>query len=160
MQQIRRYAVLSKNRSNYFVFGKQLAISEIAGLVMGVIVAEISTYFFYEKKADISLYSGIADYSASIVGFFVIHYHDSRRYYTEYDRLERFIKVLKSMLRIWPTVVIADVAYIFCRPYIQYLLLTYGLESGVAATIAHFIAFGIFNAIAIFSKSIADYASS
>jgi hypothetical protein len=30
----------------------------------------------------------------------------------------------------------------------------------VAATIAHFIAFGIFNAIAIFSKSIADYASS
>lgn len=51
MQQIRRYAVfLSKNRSNYFLFGKQLAISEIAGLVMGVIVAEISTYFLYEKK--------------------------------------------------------------------------------------------------------------
>ena len=90
----------------------------------------------------------------------MIYYHDSKRYYLEYDRLQRFKKVLKSILHIWPTIAIADVAYIFCRPYIQYLLLTYGLESSVAATIAHFVAFGIFNAIAIFSKSMADYVRS
>jgi hypothetical protein len=34
------------------------------------------------------------------------------------------------------------------------ICLTYGLESGVAATIAHFIAFGIFNGIAIFQKAL------
>jgi hypothetical protein len=158
MQEVRRYIIfLTKNRTTYLVFGKQLAISEIAGLVMGVIVAEISAYFLLDKKVDVSLYSGIADYAASIVCFFVIYYHDNKRYYIEYDKSERIEKVLKNTLRIWPSVAIADVAYIICRPYIHYLLMIFGLESGMAATIAHFVSFGIFNIIAIFSKSIIDY---
>jgi hypothetical protein len=158
IQEIRRYVVyLSKNKTNYFVFGKQLAISEIAGLVIGVIIAEISAYFLFDKKVDVSIYSGIADYAASIVCFFVIYYYDNKRYYIEYKKSERIKKVVKSTLRIWPSVVIADVAYIISRPYIHYLLMVSGLESGVAATIAHFAAFGIFNIIAIFSKSMVDY---
>jgi hypothetical protein len=36
-------------------------------------------------------------------------------------------------------------------------LLVSGLEAGVAATIAHFAAFGVFNGVAILSRSIIDY---
>jgi hypothetical protein len=160
MQEIRRYIVfLAKNKTTYLVFGKELAISEIAGLLVGVIVAEVSAYFLFDKKVDVSLYSAIADYAASIVCFIVIYYQDNKRYYRE-DKSERIIKVIKSAFRIWPSVIIADIAYIICRPYIHYLLMVSGLETGVAATIAHFVAFGIFNVIAIFSKSVVDYVRS
>ncbi len=161
MQEIRRYIVfLAKNKAAYLVFGKQLAISEIAGLLVGIIVAEISSYFLFNKKVDVSLYSGIADYAASIVCFIVIYYQDNKRYYREDDNSKRIRKIIKSVFRIWPSVIIADVAYIICRPYIHYLLMISGLETGVAATIAHFVAFGIFNVIAIFSKSVVDYVKS
>jgi len=33
----------------------------------------------------------------------------------------------------------------------------HGLETSIAAIIAHFVAFGLFNIIAILSKSIVDY---
>jgi len=38
--------------------------------------------------------------------------------------------------------------------------MVYGLEAGMAATIAHFVAFGLFNIIAILSRSIVDYVRS
>src|SRR5262249_6810368 len=98
----------------------------IAGLVMGIIVADISAYFLYDKKADISLYSGITDYAASIVCFFVMYYHDNKRYYIEYGKPERIKQILKSMLCIWPSVALADIAYIISRPYIHYLLMIHG----------------------------------
>jgi hypothetical protein len=158
MQEIRKYiAFVGRNKTAYIAFGKQLAISEIAGLLVGVIVAELSAYFLFDKKVDVTFYSGIADYAASIVCFLAIYYQDNKEYYREDDNSKRIGKIIKSALRIWPSVVLADIAYIISRPYIHYLLMINGLESGIAATIAHFIAFGIFNVIATFSKSIVDY---
>ena len=92
--------------------------------------------------------------------FLAIYYQDNKGYYREDDKSKRIGKIIKSAFRIWPSVVVADIAYIISRPYIHYLLMINGLEGGIAATIAHFIAFGIFNAIAIFSKSIVDYVRS
>jgi hypothetical protein len=59
---------------------------------------------------------------------------------------------------LWPSVVAADVAFIIVRPSLHYLSLSFGLEAGVAATLAHFLAFGVFNLVAIFSRSLVDYA--
>lgn len=70
---IRYFAFIRKNKRVYLVFGRQLVISEIAGLVAGVLVAEgISGYFFFNKKIEVSLYSGIADYAASILSLVCI----------------------------------------------------------------------------------------
>jgi hypothetical protein len=40
------------------------------------------------------------------------------------------------------------------------VLLVSGLEAGFAATVAHFTAFGVFNGIAILSRSVIDYMKS
>jgi len=158
-QEIKKYfAFIKKNKSTYLVFGKQLLISEVAGLVVGILVAEgLSAYFFFDKKIDVPLYSGIGDYAASILAFLVIYYHDNKRYYKEDKGLLRIGKIIKSAFSIWTSVIIADIAYIICRPYLHYLLMIYGLETGIAATIAHFAAFGIFNTVAILSRSMVDY---
>jgi hypothetical protein len=161
MKEIRSYiSFLAKNKAKYLVFSKQLAISEVAGLLAGIFAAEVSSYFLFDKNIDISLYSGIADYAASIICFIAIYYHDNKKYYIDDYKRERIKKIIKSALHIWPSIALADIAYIISRPYIQYLLMVYGLEAGMAATIAHFIAFGLFNIIAILSRSIVDYARS
>ena len=60
MKEIRSYIeFLANNKSKYLVFSKQLAISEVAGLL-----AEVSSYFLNDKNIYISPYSGIADYAA------------------------------------------------------------------------------------------------
>jgi hypothetical protein len=119
------------NRPVYFNFNRQLVIGELAGFAAGVGVAEAAATATRDELA-ISVSSGVADYAGSILGFLAIFYRDSRA---------------QS----------ADVAYILVRPYIHYVLLVSGLEAGVAATIAHFAAFGVFNGVAILSRSIIDY---
>jgi hypothetical protein len=156
LESIKNYlAFVRKNKSDYLLFNKQLVFSEIAGLVFGLIAAEASKSF---SKIENSLYSGIIDYCASIGFFFIIYYYDNKKYYLDCSRSTRIIKIVKSAFSIWPSIIIADVAYVIARPYFHYLLVIYGLETGLAATIAHFLAFGIFNLVAVVSKSMIDYA--
>jgi len=154
-QNIKNYFIfVRKNKANYLLFNKQLVFSEIAGLIAGLIVAEASKSF---NKIENSFYSGITDYCASLGFFFIIYYYDNKKYYINLNRSNRFKEIIKSALSIWPSIIIADVAYIISRPYFQYLLLVHGLETGLSAAIAHFLAFAVFNLIAIGSKSIMDY---
>jgi hypothetical protein len=148
-------AFVKKNKVNYFIFNKQLVFSEIAGLISGLIVAEM---FYSLSKASNSFYSGITDYIFSIVFFLIIYYYDNKKNYQHYKYYNRIKKILKSAISFWPSIIIADIAYLIARPYIHYMLISlFGLETGLAATIAHFFAFGLFNIIAILSKSIIDF---
>ena len=123
MKEIRSYIeFLANNKSKYLVFSKQLAISEVAGLLAGIIVAEVSSYFLNDKNIYISPYSGIADYAASIICFLAIYYHDNRKYYIDEYKLERIIKVIKSALHIWPSIALADIAHIISRLMIKIIL--------------------------------------
>jgi hypothetical protein len=156
LQNIKNYfAFVRKNKSDYLLFNKQLVFSEIAGLVLGLIAAEASRSF---TKIENSLYSGFIDYCASIGFFFIIYYYDNKKYYLDFSRSTRLIKIIKSAFSIWPSIIIADVAYVIARPYFHYVLMTHGLETGLAATVAHFLAFGVFNLIAVVSKSMIDFA--
>jgi hypothetical protein len=97
MKEIRSYIdFLAKNRSKYLVFSRRLVISEVAGLLAGIIAAEISSYFLNDKDIGISLYSGIADYSASIICFIAISYHDNKKHYIDEYKRERIKKVIKK----------------------------------------------------------------
>jgi len=157
---IRKYfRFIQANRPTYYNFNKQLVLGELAGFVAGVGVAEATSAFTYDEIA-ISLTSGIADYAGSILGFLALFYRDNRLQYQDLSRKERIMRIMKSALSLWPSVMVADIAYILVRPYAHYLLLLYGLEVGIAATIAHFIAFGVFNSVAILSRSMIDYAKS
>ena len=100
---------------------------------------------------------GIADYTGSLLGFLGIFYSDNKMQYRELGRKERFKRIMKNAFSLWPSVAAADVAYILARPSIHYILLVSGLEAGIAATIAHFAAFGVFNGVAMLSRSIVDY---
>jgi hypothetical protein len=144
------------NRPVYFGFNKQLVLGELAGFAAGVGMAEVAAAIT-KDELTISLLSGAADYAGSILGFLAVFYRDSKAQYSELARKERFRRIMKDAFSLWPSVATADVAYIFARPYIHYILLVSGLEAGVAATIAHFAAFGIFNGVAILSRSIIDY---
>jgi len=106
------------------------------------------------------LTSGVADYAASILGFFAIFYYDKKPHYRELSRNERFKRIAKEALSLWPAIAAVDIAYIFMRPYLHYILLVSGFEAGIAATVAHFVAFGVFNGVAILSRSIIDYIKS
>jgi hypothetical protein len=144
------------NRPVYFNFNRQLVIGELAGFAAGVGVAEAAATATRDELA-ISVSSGVADYAGSILGFLAIFYRDSRAQYGELAGKERFKRIMKDAFSLWPSVAAADVAYILVRPYIHYVLLVSVLEAGVAATIAHFAAFGVFNGVAILSRSIIDY---
>lgn len=144
------------NRPVYFNFNKQLVIGELAGFAAGVGTAEVVAAATLDELA-ISVSSGIADYAGSILGFLAIFYRDSKAQHSELAGKERFKRIMKDAFSLWPSVAAADIAYIFTRPYIHYILLVSGLEAGVAATIAHFAAFGVFNGVAILSRSIIDY---
>lgn len=147
------------NKSTYFHFNKQLFIGELVGFGAGVGVAE-ATVFLAADELTNSLSSGIADYAASILGFFAIFYHDKKPHYRELTRSERFKRIAKEAFSLWPAIAAADIAYIFLRPYLHYILLVSGLEAGIAATVAHFVAFGVFNGVAILSRSMIDYMKS
>ena len=106
----------------------------------------------------ISAYSSGADYGGSVAGFLAVYYHDHKSCFPDHSGFGRVKMVLKSALKLWPSVIAADVAFILVRPSLHYLSLSLGLEAGIAATFAHFLSFGVFNLVAIFSKSIFDYA--
>jgi hypothetical protein len=150
------FRFVQSKRPVYFNFNKQLVIGELAGFAAGVGVAEAAAAAAGDELA-ISVSSGVADYAGSILGFLAIFYRDSRVQYDELAGKERFKRIMKDAFSLWPSVAAADVAYILVRPYIHYVLLVSGLEAGVAATIAHFAAFGVFNGVAILSRSIIDY---
>jgi hypothetical protein len=151
---------VSSNRQVYFKFNKQLVTGELAGFGAGVGVAEAVAAAFTRDEFAISLSSGIADYAGSILGFLAIFYRDSRLQYRDLGRKGYFKRIMKDAFSLWPSVAAADVSYIFARPYIHYVLLLSGLEAGIAATVAHFAAFGVFNGVALLSRSIIDYLKS
>ncbi|HEX2013978.1 MAG TPA: hypothetical protein VLA68_02000 [Nitrososphaera sp.] len=153
------FKFLHDRRSTYIRFNKQLLIGELAGFGAGIAVAEASAWLMMDDVA-ISLYSSAADYSGSILGFLAIYYNDNKWRYKDEKRGTRVKNVLKAALSLWPSVVAADVAFILARPYFHYATLSLGLEAGVGATIAHFLAFAVFNGVAILSRSIIDYARS
>jgi hypothetical protein len=140
----------------YFHFNKQLVIGELAGFGAGIGVAEAAAALTQDELA-ISISSGFADYAGSILGFLAIFYHDSKSRFPELTTKDRFIRVMREAFQLWPSIVAADIAYIFIRPYMHFVLLLSGFEAGVAATIAHFAAFGVFNGVAILSRSIIDF---
>lgn len=155
---IRNYfRFLRKNRSTYLQFNKQLLIGELAGFGAGVAVAEGAASAGMDIYA-ISAYSSVADYGGSIAGFLAVYYNDHKSSFPDDSRTTRLKKVLRSVLKLWPSVLAADIAFILVRPSFHFLSLSLGLEAGVAATIAHFLAFGVFNLVAIFSRSMIDYA--
>lgn len=146
---------LKNNKNNYLTFNKQLVFAEVAGLIAGWVVAELSNSL---SRFNNSLYSGLTDYFASMIFFFIIYYMDNKKFYLGTTRFIRIKKIVKSAISIWPSIIIADIAYLFVRPYFHYILMTIlNLETGLAAIIAHFFAFGVFNVVAIISKSVIDY---
>ena len=156
---IKKYFVfIVANKRIYLVFNKQLIVGGLAGLLTGVAVAEAIS-FFTEDEILISVPSGIADYSASILGFLVVYYYDNKRHYLHLARNSRIRRILATAVSLWPTVVAADIAYLITRPYIHSVLLLLGLEAGLAAAVAHFIGVGIFNGTALLSKTVIDYVS-
>jgi hypothetical protein len=154
---IKKYLLfIIANKRIYILFNKQLIVGGLAGLFTGVAVAEVISYFT-KDEFTISVPSGIADYSASILGFLVVYYYDNKRQYLHLPRYSRIRRILGTALSLWPTVVAADIAYLITRPYVHSILLVFGLEAGLAAAVAHFIGVGIFNGTALLSKSIIDY---
>lgn len=154
---IRDYAnFVARNRSAYLSFNKQLLLAELFGFGAGIGVAEFAA-FLKADEFQISVHSSIADYSASVLGFLAIFYLDNRPPYMNLSKTERIKKILRKVFSLWPTVAAADLAFILARPYFHYLLLVASIETVLASTIAHFAAFGVFNMVAIFSRSIIDY---
>jgi hypothetical protein len=139
---VRRYLqFLVAKRSSYFQLNKQLIIGELAGLAAGISASELASNAGL-GELEISAYSSAADYAASIAGFLAVYYNDEKSQYREVPRKIRLKRVLGSALRLWPSVLAADVVFVLVRPYFQYLTLSVGLEAGISALIAHFIAFG------------------
>ncbi|HKU48771.1 MAG TPA: hypothetical protein VJP79_02370 [Nitrososphaera sp.] len=143
-------------RSTYLEFNKQLILGEMAGFGAGMLVAEGAASAGQDNFA-ISAYSSAADYGGSIAGFLGVYYFDYRSSHQDKTTRVRVFKVLKAAVKLWPSVLAGDVAFILVRPSLHYVSLSLGLEAGVAAALAHFLAFGVFNIVAIFSKSIVDY---
>ena len=148
---------LRDNRSTYLQFNKQLLIGELAGFGAGLLAAEGAASAGLNNYS-ISAYSSGADYGGSIAGFLAMYYNDHKASFPDDNGTRRLKKILKSALKLWPSVLAADIAFILVRPSFHYVSLSTGLEAGVAATIAHFLAFGVFNLVAIFSRSVVDYA--
>lgn len=147
---------LFKNRKKYLDFNKQLLIGELAGFFLGVLVSIIAG-IFTEANFVISLYSTIADYVGSITGFLILFYYDNKYQYGHLSKNLRIKKILALALSLWPSIVIADIAFILSRSYFQYIMLLNNFEPGIAATVAHFLAFGIFSIVAIISRSVFDF---
>ena len=148
---------LAANRSAYIRFNKQLLIGELAGFGAGVATAEISASSDF-NEIEISAYSSAADYAGSIAGFLAIYHNDHKDSFASLRGLARVRAVFSSALKLWPSVLAADVAFVLSRPYLHYVSMSMGLEPGIAAGLAHFLAFGVFNVVALISKSLIDFA--
>ena len=157
---IRQYfRFLLDRRATYVQFNKQLLLGELAGFGAGVVVAEVGASIALDDIAT-SAYSSAADYFGSILGFLAVYYYDQRSAHQGFSRSSKIKKILRNAFKLWPPVLAGDIAFIIARPYFHYVMLVSGIEPGFAATIAHFLAFGIFNCVAIFSRSMIDYARS
>jgi hypothetical protein len=175
---------LAANRKEYLNFSKQLFVAEIAGFIAGIAVAELfashssmtTTMINYNNNNNsdnfiISASSSAADYLVSLTAFFIIFYRDnsslyykghkknngSRHHHHRHYTFYRLRKVFGMALRLWPSIAVADIAFIITRPYFQYAFLQTGFEPGISAMLAHFVAFSIFNIVAMFSRSIIEF---
>jgi hypothetical protein len=140
----------------YVRFSKQLIIGELAGFGAGIALAEGSSWLGIDN-VGISLYSSAADYGGSILGFLAIVYSDNKKTFRQDSRKSRLKKTIKDALSLWPSVLVGDIAFILSRPYFHYESLSVGLEPGISASLAHLLAFAVFNGFAILSRSIIDY---
>jgi len=152
----RYFRFLSSRKSVYLAFNKQLLVAELAGFAAGVIAAEAAASISRDEFS-ISLSSSISDYAGSVMGFMAVYYHDTNHLYKDYKLHVRIKKVLRSAMGLWVSIISADIAFLIVRPYFHYVMLLTGVEAGVAGALAHFLAFTVFNGIAIFSRSIFDY---
>ena len=144
------------NAKDYKKFNKQLVIGEVAGFIAGLLVAELAAVVNFDGWL-ISILSSLADYSASMTGFFVIFYYDNKSSFIELNSIVRIKRISCMALGLWPSVLAADIIFLLVRPYIQHLLLGNNFDVGITSALAHFLAFGAFNLTAILSRSIFDY---
>jgi hypothetical protein len=147
---------VARNAKDYRKFNKQLVIGELAGFIAGLLVAEFAAVVNFDGWL-ISILSSLADYSASMSGFFVIFYYDNKSSYIELNSLVRIKRISGMALALWPSVLAADIVSLLVMSYIQHLLLGNNLDVGITSALAHFLAFGVFNLTAILSKSIFDF---
>lgn len=164
MGDIQKYLqFVARNAKDYKKLNKQLVISEIAGFFAGFLVTEMalaSPALLYNSSNGewlVSILSTVADYAAAIVGFLVIFYYDNKPSLTEFSTFARVRKVSRMALDLWPSVVSADIVFLLVRPYMQFLLLSNNIDVGVTSAVAHFVAFGAFNLVAVLSKSVFDF---
>lgn len=152
------FKYLAKNKKEYINFNKQLLIADGIGVASGFAAAEL-TASATKDEATISGISSAVDYIVSILGFLLIWYLDKKKEprYKKMEFWKRLKKITWSALRLWPSVALGDVAFIFSRPIAHYQLLLTGIEPGIASIIAHFIAFLTFNVVATISRSLVDY---
>lgn len=154
---VRRYLrFLASRRSVYLKFNKQLIIGELAGLGAGIAAAQAASSAGLDQLA-ITAYSSIADYGCSVAGFLFVYYNDYKSNYRDETGYRKFKAVMLSALSLWPSVIAADLAFVIGRPYVHYVSMSFGLEPGLAAALAHVLAFGLFNLVAVFSRSLIDY---
>lgn len=161
MSPIQKYLrFFARNSKTYIQFNKQLFLGELAGFLAGLAVAELVALWIAGDELAISVLSTGADYSAALSLFLIIFYYDQKASLMHLDKNSRIKKVLGLALRLWPAVAAADVAFLLARPYVHFELLQLNIDVGISATIAHFLAFGLFNLVAIFSRSLLDFRGS
>jgi hypothetical protein len=98
----------------------QIVIGEVAGFFAGLLVAELAATVNFDAWL-ISTLSSLADYSASMSGFFIIFYYD-KPFCIELIFLVRIKRISGMALALWPSVLAADIVFLLIRPYIQHLL--------------------------------------
>jgi hypothetical protein len=131
-------------------------LAELAGFGAGVIAAE-AVASVTEDEFAISISSSISDYAGSVLGFLALYYHDTKHLYKNDTFGTRLRKIMRGALGLWLSIISADIAFLIVRPYFHYAMLLTGVEPGLAGAFAHFMAFAVFNSVAIFSRSIFDY---
>ena len=161
MSPIQKYLkFFAHNSKTYIQFNKQLFLGELAGFLAGLAVAEFAALWMVDSELAISISSTGVDYSAALTMFLIIFYYDQKASLMHLERNSRIKKVLGMALRLWPAVAAADVAFLLARPYVHFELLQLNIDPGISATVAHFLAFGLFNLVAIFSRSLLDFKNS
>jgi hypothetical protein len=161
MSPIQKYLkFFARNSKTYIQFNKQLFLGELAGFLAGLAVAELVALSAANDEFAISVLSSAADYAAALTIFLVIFYYDQKGSLLHLERNSRIKKVLGLALRLWPAVAAADIAFLLARPYIHFELLHLNVDVVISTTIAHFLAFGLFNLVAIFSRSLLEFRNS
>jgi hypothetical protein len=161
METLQKYLqFIANNAREYKKFNKQLIVGELAGFFAGLLVAEVSNATIHGLASGewvVSILSSIADYAAAIGGFFVVFYYDNKSSFAGLSAWTRLKRIWKTALSLWPSVVAADIVFLLVRPYIQFQLLNSNIDVGITTVLAHFVAFGAFNLVAILSKSVFDF---